>query len=264
MYGRTSFSVIVSGLIITVTADSPAESDLLNRYLLPWLPRYSGYSDADGVVFCVEHAGDQGCFAIKRGASIISNNVAETDLFTRLQQAVDEVIITRLAACVAVHAGVVVFQGRAIVLPGSSHVGKTRLVRELIARGAQYSSDEFAMLDAAGRVHPWPRALMVRNERQRQRPILATELGAEVQRDPARVALVVLLKYRPGAMFDVHPLTGSDTVIRLLTNTPHILADDPNIIRPLAAACSVGLGFEGVRGEAAEAAEKLIQLVRAS
>src|SRR5262249_29657438 len=73
---------------------------------------------------------------------------------------------------VFVHAGVVSIGGQAIVLPGRSGAGKTTLVRALVAAGARYYSDEYAVLDALGRVHPYAR-----------RPSVRTPRGAE-QREP--------------------------------------------------------------------------------
>ena len=62
-----------------------------------------------------------------------------------------------------VHAGVVAHGGRALVAPGDSFSGKTTLVRALLAAGATYYSDEYAVLDEAGRVHPYPRPLSIRS-----------------------------------------------------------------------------------------------------
>ena len=63
---------------------------------------------------------------------------------------------------VFVHAGVVGFRGRAIVIPGRSHSGKSTLVGELIRAGATYYSDEYAVLDARGRVHPFAKPISIR------------------------------------------------------------------------------------------------------
>jgi hypothetical protein len=70
---------------------------------------------------------------------------------------------------VFVHAGVVGWSGKAIVLPGRSYSGKSSLVAELVRAGATYYSDEYAVFDARGRVHPFPKPLEMRhqgNERQ--------------------------------------------------------------------------------------------------
>ena len=66
---------------------------------------------------------------------------------------------------VIVHAGVVSNGGQAIVLPGRSGAGKTTLVRALVAAGARYYSDEYAVLDALGQVHPYARRPSVRTSR---------------------------------------------------------------------------------------------------
>src|SRR5919106_963089 len=67
---------------------------------------------------------------------------------------------------VFVHAGVVGWRGRAIVLPGRSGSGKTTLVAELLRAGATYYSDEFAVIDARGRVHPFAKPLSIREGTQ--------------------------------------------------------------------------------------------------
>jgi hypothetical protein len=56
-----------------------------------------------------------------------------------------------------VHAGVVAWRGQAIVIPGATQSGKTSLVAALVRAGAEYFSDEYAVFDARGRVHPLPR-----------------------------------------------------------------------------------------------------------
>src|SRR6202030_3024927 len=63
---------------------------------------------------------------------------------------------------VFVHAGVVEYRGRAIVIPGPSMSGKSTLVSELIRHGATYYSDEYAVLDEKGLVHPFAKSLSVR------------------------------------------------------------------------------------------------------
>src|SRR6266550_220612 len=47
---------------------------------------------------------------------------------------------------VFVHAGVVGWKGKAIVIPGRSFSGKSTMVSELVKAGATYYSDEYAVL----------------------------------------------------------------------------------------------------------------------
>ncbi|HLU40144.1 MAG TPA: hypothetical protein VK081_12230 [Planctomycetota bacterium] len=64
-----------------------------------------------------------------------------------------------------VHAGVVAFGGRAIVLPGLSRAGKSTLVLALVQAGAALLSDELLAYDPeAGLLRAFPRAVKVRDE----------------------------------------------------------------------------------------------------
>src|SRR6478752_5303275 len=60
---------------------------------------------------------------------------------------------------VFVHAGAVAVDGSVIIIPGDSFSGKTTLVSELVQRGATYFSDEFAVIDKDGLIHPYPKPL---------------------------------------------------------------------------------------------------------
>src|SRR3954454_11600786 len=57
---------------------------------------------------------------------------------------------------VFIHAGVVIWNGEAIIIPGRSFAGKSRLVWAMLQAGATYYSDEFAVLDSDGLVHAFP------------------------------------------------------------------------------------------------------------
>ena len=67
---------------------------------------------------------------------------------------------------VFVHAGVVAWQGKAILLPGKSFSGKSTLTMALVDAGATYYSDEYAVLNAQGLVHPFSRMPRLRPDVQ--------------------------------------------------------------------------------------------------
>src|SRR5260370_20995260 len=86
---------------------------------------------------------------------------------------------------VFVHAGVVGWKNRAILIPGLSHSGKTTLVDQLIRAGATYYSDEYAVLDERGRVHPYARALGMRSrDSGESKKVRAEEIDALVGSKP--------------------------------------------------------------------------------
>ena len=111
-----------------------------------------------------------------------------------------EVLGTRLRAYIAlhapgkifVHAGVVGHRGRAIVLPGPSFTGKTTLVGELVRAGAAYYSDEFAVLDDNGLVHPYPKPLSIRTDGRAQTDHDPTGFGAVVGDSPLPIGLIAI------------------------------------------------------------------------
>ena len=98
---------------------------------------------------------------------------------------------------VFVHAGVVGWRGQAILIPGRSHTGKTTLVTELVKRGATYYSDEYAVVDAKGRVHPYPKPLQVREgETFKQTKYEVEKFGGLRGRKPLPVGLVVVSQHK--------------------------------------------------------------------
>src|SRR4051794_9920882 len=101
-----------------------------------------------------------------------------------------------------VHAGVVGYEGRAIMLPGLSFSGKTTLVAELVRAGASYYSDEFAVLDRDGVVLPYPKPLSLRVDGISQVDVDIDALNGRVGREPLPVGVVAITQYAPGAAWN--------------------------------------------------------------
>jgi len=120
-----------------------------------------------------------------------------------------------------VHAGVVGWNGQAIVIPGRSFSGKSSLVKALVEAGASYYSDEFAVLDERGRVHPYPIPLTIRPARDGGPPMKyrAEELGGVAGIGPLPVGLVLITRYVSGTRFRPRPLSVGRAVLELLAHT---------------------------------------------
>src|SRR6185369_4790560 len=115
-----------------------------------------------------------------------------------------------------VHAGVVGWRGKAIVIPGRSMTGKSNMVAALVNAGATYYSDEFAVFDEKGRVHPYPRTLRIRKDGAS----LAVEQPVrKIGKRPLPVGLVAALKYQRGAPWHPISLSPAETMFALLDNT---------------------------------------------
>ncbi len=160
---------------------------------------------------------------------------------------------------VFVHAGVVGWRGRAIMIPGLTLSGKSTLVAALVRAGATYYSDEYAVLDASGRVHPYARPLALRersSSRQIKYPI--ERLGGVSGIKPLAVGLVVLTQYRPDSRWCPRTLSPGQGALAVLAHTVSARR------RPEAALATLGRVvvnasvLEGTRGEAEEMADSLL------
>jgi len=164
---------------------------------------------------------------------------------------------------VFVHAGVVGWKNRAILIPGLSHSGKTTLVDQLIRAGATYYSDEYAVLDQRGRVHPYPRALGMRSPGSEQsKKVPAEEIGAIVGSKPLRVGLVVSTNYKHGAHWRPRKVTRGKGVLELMSNTVSARTQPRLALAVLPAALESALILKGVRGEASQIVDSILASVR--
>jgi hypothetical protein len=122
---------------------------------------------------------------------------------------------------VFVHAGVVGWKGRAIILPGNSFFGKTTLVAELINRGATYYSDEYAVFDEDGLVHPFARPLSLRTSGPNidEMDLPVAELGGQKGEQPLPIGSVVFTKYKPDSDINIEFLTKGQGILEIIGQT---------------------------------------------
>ena len=160
---------------------------------------------------------------------------------------------------VFVHAGVVGWNGRAIVIPGRSFSGKSTLVAALVRAGAIYYSDEYAVLDYGGRVHPYSRPLYMRdNGNQRGKRYPVDDLGGKPGVTSVPVGLVLATRYRQGARRRHRSLTPGRALLELLANTVPARRKPQVALSTLKHVVLGAPTFKGVRGEAAETAEFIL------
>lgn len=161
---------------------------------------------------------------------------------------------------VFVHAGVVSWQGKAILLPGRTFSGKTSLVVALLRQGAVYYSDEYAVLDRCGMVHPYARPLQVRMANG-SRLWTAHMLGAEVGSEPLDVALVVFAKYQVTSCWQARPVSPGNAMLRLLANTVCARKRPHQALACLRLVALKAPAFLAVRGECGDAVKPVLDLL---
>jgi hypothetical protein len=250
------------GCTIDINSEGHEAYSFLQHHVFPSLPREDAGADPPDIsIRMVEAAGQ---FHTSVGDVAVASADRPKELAIRLINAIDEAVLRRLRGLHAVHAGAVLIGGQALLLPGSTHAGKSSLVAELLRRGARYFSDEYALIDAKGRVHSYPRPLLLRNGTPQQFPVLPEECNSSAADSSATVGWILLLKYQAGSTWEVAKMPQSMALLALLQNTPHTLADSPGIVGSFERAVAGAICLSGQRAEAADAVDQIMHLVKAS
>jgi len=191
---------------------------------------------------------------VRRGRSLELPPVLE-----QLGADLRQTVATRSRRFVFMHAGVVGWKGRAILIPGRSLAGKSTLVAELLKAGATYYSDEFAVLDGRGRVHPFAKRLALREVGRGTRNVRSEELGGGVGEGALPVGLIALAHYKAGAHWrPLRPSLGN-SLLALFAHTAPIRSRPEATIATLQHALARAVVLKGVRGEAGETALALLR-----
>jgi hypothetical protein len=159
---------------------------------------------------------------------------------------------------VLLHAGAVAWNGRGVIIPGRSWSGKTTLVAELVRAGASYFSDEYAVLDRDGLLHPYPKPLSVREggtDVQTNRPV--EYFGGRAATGPLPVGLVIVSEYRAGAAWKPTKLSTGGGLLALSDNSISIRRSPQVVLEALGKALAGAEVRAGTRGEASQVVDYL-------
>ena len=137
-------------------------------------------------------------FRVEIDEKLAASAVTLHDAALAAVKALDDAVVHRMKMFRAVHAGALLIDGKALLLPGTSHAGKSSLVAELLRRGASHYSDEYALIDDQGLTHSYPRPLLLRNGSPMQTLVLPEELNAHFANQPAPAGWILALDYVPG------------------------------------------------------------------
>jgi hypothetical protein len=254
------------GMRVGVRTNAPALLDRLGPHLPPgWRACGSPFVDQIFSVW-VDPGGDAARHPsrVYAGRHRRARTADLSHAFAVLESEIRQSVAAGAQRRTFVHAGVVGWRGRAIVVPGRSRSGKTTLVAELVKAGALYLSDEFAVLDRRGRVHPFAKPLSIRGAGgcdvhvQARR---AEELGGSCATRPLPVGLVVLAEHRPGAVWRPERLTVGQAVLEMLAHTvPARLRPEASLVA-LERAVARATVLKGARGEARDVAALLLRCV---
>jgi HprK-related kinase A len=144
------------------------------------------------------------------------------------------------------HAGAAERDGRAILLSGESGAGKSTLAALLGEAGWRFLGDEFALLDPEdGRIHPFPRAVSLKNESlrlfdhiapERLGPMLAGTPKGTIRHlrpraeaiaamdVPARPALILFPRFASGVAAGARGMGAAELFMRLTQASTNYVA----------------------------------------
>lgn len=238
---------------------------ILNR-LGEILPDGFDFAEASRIehLLVVECAAEGVCRLFRDGEQVFSSKSRE-DFLDFIAGQIRLTVAEFAVGKVFLHAGVVGWNGRALIVPGSSFSGKTTLVAELIKNGAVYYSDEYAVLDENGLVYPFAKKLSLRGiiDDYKQVECSPEIFGAEVGGEPLPVGMILIARYEKGVVeaknFQPELLSAGQGMIEILANSVSIRHNPKFVLKVLNKFISRVIIAKSRRGEAKEFASRLIK-----
>jgi hypothetical protein len=247
------------------TNDAGLLDGLIERLPPVWQPARSMVVDR---LYSVFMGGQSGRSNVRRFNLLYGDlerlvrSVDKEQLYDALESDLQLYIAEHAQRRVFIHAGVVGWRGKAILMPGSSFSGKTTLTRELMRAGALFYSDEYAVLDRHGRVHPFHRPLQVReNEAGRQTRYTVESLGGVSGVKPLPVGLVILSQYRSGAPWRPRRLSAGQGALAMMTHAVSARRQPEVVLETLHQVVTRAPVIKGSRGEAHQAVDRILKLL---
>jgi hypothetical protein len=199
-------------------------------------------------------------FALFKGRKKITNGNDKEIFFKYFDSQIRLTIAEFAESRVFIHAGVVEWKGKAIILPAKSFQGKTTLVKELTKLGAKYYSDEYAVLDEHGLVHPFPKTLSIRGlaGKYQQVEFAVETFGGVKGIEPLSVGMVVLTEFEADAKWQPEFLSDGLGVMELLSHTIPIRYNPKFSLKVLNKTVNRAIIVKTKRGEAKDFALKLL------
>jgi hypothetical protein len=202
-------------------------------------------------------------YSVTMSGKLISESADANEALEKYAHEVMLYVAEHAAEVIFVHSGVVAWGGRGLLLPGTSFAGKTTLVAELMSAGATYYSDEYALIDAGGWVHPYPRPLALRAPgSETQTPTDVETLGGVAGVEPLRVTHAVFSQYVPGAAWNPQRISAGMAALEMLRHAVPVRRTPQRVMEALARMLDGATVLQSPRGEAEETARVLLAMLQ--
>jgi hypothetical protein len=190
----------------------------------------------------------------------VSSNRTRADVLRGFETQLRLTVAEYAPERVFVHAGVVAWKDRAIVIPARSFQGKTSLVAELVRRGAVYYSDEYAIFDAEGSVYPFPKTLSIRGEidefTQKEYPVEA--FGGKAGEKKIPVGMILLTRFKPEAEWNPKTLSAGQGILEILEHVVPIRHNPEFSIKVLNQVANRAIIAKTLRGDVSKSVDLIL------
>jgi hypothetical protein len=157
-----------------------------------------------------------------------------------------------------IHAGVVAWKDHTFVFPGFSHAGKSTLVWTLVQEGATYFSDEYAVFDEHGCVHPFPLPIALRSNSGRRRIIMPDNIACSAR----KTDFVIFARYQPGTMWRPRPLQPAAAMMQMVRHSIAIRTNPEVVVPVLKQVTLQSQAFKGTRAQSKQLLHWMELLIR--
>lgn len=206
---------------------------------------------------------EKGIYYLFQGGQQTNNSDSEFIFFKFFDSMIRLTVAEHAVSTVFLHSGAVGWQGKAIIFPARSFKGKTTLVAEMLRNGAEYYSDEYAILDETGLVHPFPRDLTMRGIEHEyadtEVPISSLDCKIGVAAIP--VGVVLITEYVHGAEWSPKILSSGQGIIEVIPHTIPLHADTQFSLKVLNIALGRAIIAKSIRGDAKLASKQILAFV---
>jgi hypothetical protein len=253
------------GLRIGFWLDSPEYIDSVIQRLPPgWVPIELENLDWEFFLHHVDHGSahaDWPKIHLYSGENFVAMGFTYVQIMDSVESQLQRYVAEHAKTHLFIHAGVVGWNGKAIMLPGSSFAGKSTLVTALVNAGASYYSDEYAVLDESGNVSPYARKISLRDGPlgpAQRLDIRGGQPGVENSSQSLSIGLVALARYENGAEWAMTRLAPAHAIMAICEHTVAIRRRPGDAFGTISKVVGSAVVIQGVRGEVHGAVEKLL------
>lgn len=218
---KFTYSFSSYGVKIGITAFNLESLNKIKREIGKGLPMQMSEIEFEESVyhFALEYKKDD--FFLKQAGEILMINSDLDFIISFIEKQVFITVLKFNTSRVFIHSGAVSYKNKGIIFPADTNQGKSTLTTAFIKAGAEYYSDDCAMLDENAMLHPFAKPISIREVEgdftQTEYPV--EHFGGRVGTKPVEVKLIVFTEYEKGFEWSPKPLSSGEAMLEILQHS---------------------------------------------